>query len=220
MLFRSCLYLLARLAPAAKKLKGAPKVPSGAAPLPTKEGGCKAQASPARSSSRGLVELAGASSAPVAQATPEVSLPDATAAVIGVQKVATHGAVITLPSSPPTPPTAISPAPSTIMDCAATELDRLRGDLQGTDPRLVAGRLELASGWVRSDASVRAALVQATTACDKDKQAILQVKAARDAPWVRLRMSGVAARRLRASCKACTTSSPRRPVTARRRRKR
>lgn len=46
---------------------------------------------------------------------------------------------------------------------------------------MVAGRLELASGWVRSDASVRAALVQAVTACDEEKQAILQAKAARDA---------------------------------------
>ena len=117
----------------------------------------------------------------MAQATPEVSLPDATAAVIGAQKVPTHGAVITLPSSPPTPPTAISPTPSTVLDRAAAELDRLREDLQGADPRLVAGRLELASGWVRSDASVRAALAQAATTCDEEKQAILEAKAARDA---------------------------------------
>ena len=90
----------------------------------------------------------------MAQATPEVSLPDATAAVVGAQKVLTPGAVITLPSSPPTPPTAVSLAPPTILDRAAAELDRLRKDLLGADPRLVAGRLELASGWVRSDASV------------------------------------------------------------------
>ena len=90
----------------------------------------------------------------MAQATLEASSPDATAAIIGAQKVPTHGAVITLPSSPPTPPTAISPTPSTVLDRAAAELDRLREDLQGADPRLVAGRLELASGWVRSDASV------------------------------------------------------------------
>ena len=107
----------------------------------------------------------------MAQATPEVSLPDATAAVVVAPKVLTHGAVIMLPSSPPTPPTAISPTPSTILDRAAAKLDRLRKDLLGADPRLVAGpgRLELASGWVRSDASVRAALAQATTACDEEK---------------------------------------------------
>ena len=46
---------------------------------------------------------------------------------------------------------------------------------------MVAGRLELASGWIRSDASIRAALVQAATACDEEKQAIFQAKAARDA---------------------------------------
>ena len=59
--------------------------------------------------------------------------------------------------------------------------DRLRQDLLGADPRLVAGRLELASGWIRSDASIRAALVQASMACDEEKQAILGVKVARDA---------------------------------------
>ena len=117
----------------------------------------------------------------MAQATPEVPLPDATAVVIGALKVPTHGAVITLTSSPPTPPTAISPTPSTILDHAATELDRLRKDLLGADPRLVARRLKLASGWVRSNASVRAALVQASTTCDEEKLAILEAKAARDA---------------------------------------
>ena len=61
------------------------------------------------------------------------------------------------------------------------ELDRLRQDLLGADPRLVAGCLELASGWVCSDASIRAALVQASTACDEEKQAVLEAKAARDA---------------------------------------
>ena len=45
----------------------------------------------------------------------------------------------------------------------------------------MAGRLELVSSWVRSDASVRAALAQAATACDEQKQAILKAKAARDA---------------------------------------
>ena len=81
----------------------------------------------------------------MAQATLEASSPDATATVIGAQKVPTHGAVITLPSSPPTAPTAISPTPSTVLDRAAAKLDRLREDLQGADPRLVAGRLELVS---------------------------------------------------------------------------
>ena len=46
---------------------------------------------------------------------------------------------------------------------------------------MVAGRLELASGWIRSDASIRAALVQASTACNEERQAVLEAKAARDA---------------------------------------
>ena len=105
----------------------------------------------------------------MAQATPEVTLPDAIATAVGAQHVLPQDAVVTLPSSPPTPPTAVSPTPSTVLDCAAAELDRLRQDLLCADPRLVAGRLELASGWVRSDASIRAALVQASTACDEEK---------------------------------------------------
>ena len=45
----------------------------------------------------------------------------------------------------------------------------------------MAGRLELAYGWIHSDASILAALVQASTACDEEKQAVLGAKAARDA---------------------------------------
>ena len=41
--------------------------------------------------------------------------------------------------------------------------------------------MELASGWILSDASIRAALVQASTACDEERQAVLEAKAARDA---------------------------------------
>ena len=89
--------------------------------------------------------------------------------------------MVTLLSSPPTPPTAVSPTPPTVLDRAAAELDRLRQDLLGADPRLVAGRLELASGWIHSDASIQAALVQASTACDEEKLAVLEVKAACDA---------------------------------------
>ena len=85
------------------------------------------------------------------------------------------------PPSPPTPPAAVSPTPSAILDRAVAELDRLQQDLVGADPRLVVGHLELASGWVHSDTSIRAALVQASTACDEEKQAVLEVKAARDA---------------------------------------
>ena len=89
--------------------------------------------------------------------------------------------MVTLPSSPPTPPTVVSPTPPTVLDRAAAELDRLRQDLLSADPHLVAKCLELASGWISFDASIRAALVQASTACDEEKQAVLGAKAARDA---------------------------------------
>ena len=95
----------------------------------------------------------------MAQVTPEVSLPDAIAIAVGAHQVLPQDAVVTLPSSTPTPPTAVSPTPSTVLDHAAAELDRLRQDLLGADPHLVAGRLELASGWICSNTSIRVALV-------------------------------------------------------------
>ena len=115
------------------------------------------------------MELAGASSAPMAQATPEVPLPAAATTAVGAQQAPPQDVVVAPPPYPPTPPTAVSPTPPAILDCAATELDRLRQDLLSADPRLVAGHLELASGWIRSDASIQAALVQASTACDEEK---------------------------------------------------
>ena len=130
-----------------------------AAPLPAKEADRDARAYPARSSSRGLAEPAGASSAPMAQATPEVPFPTAATTAVGAQQAPPQDVVVALPPSPPTPLATVSLTPSAVLDHAAAELDRLRQDLLGADPRLVAGRLELASGWVRSDALIRAALV-------------------------------------------------------------
>ena len=90
-------------------------------------------------------------------------------------------AVITLSSSPPAPPAPVSSDPSVILDQAVNKLSRLREDLQSADPRLVVGRLELASGWACSAASVQAALMQAASASDEEKQAARQAEAARDA---------------------------------------
>ena len=112
-------------------------------PLPEKESDRDAQASPARASSRGQAEPAGASSALLTQATPEVPLLDAASTVVVAPLVPPQGAVVTQPSSPPSPPAAASP--NTVLDRAIAGLDRLRQDLLGTDPCLVAGRLELAS---------------------------------------------------------------------------
>nr|XP_020158646.1 tol-Pal system protein TolA-like [Aegilops tauschii subsp. strangulata] len=54
-------------------------------------------------------------------------------------------------------------------------------DLQGADPLLVAGPLELVSGWLHSNVSVRATLSQATATSEKEKQATAQAAAAREA---------------------------------------
>ena len=59
-------------------------------------------------------------------------------------------------------------------------MTRLREDLQGADPLLVTGRLELVSGWLHSDMSIRAALSQATATSEKDKLAAAQAAAARE----------------------------------------
>nr|XP_020170122.1 uncharacterized protein LOC109755638 [Aegilops tauschii subsp. strangulata] len=56
----------------------------------------------------------------------------------------------------------------------------LREDLLGADPRLVAGRLELVSGWLHSNVSVQAALSHAVGDFEKDKQAVTQAMAARE----------------------------------------
>ena len=60
-------------------------------------------------------------------------------------------------------------------------MTRLQADLLSTDPRLVAGRLELASGWRHSDLAVRAALGQATAASEKEKQGAANASADREA---------------------------------------
>ena len=54
-------------------------------------------------------------------------------------------------------------------------------DVLSADPRLVAGRLELVSSWLHSNASVRAALGRVTAAFEKEKQAATQAAAAREA---------------------------------------
>ena len=118
----------------------------------------------------------------MAPLTLESTALDAAAGAAKAQGVPSCQAVITLPSSSPAPPVPAPSVPSaTVFDQVASELSQLREDLLSVDPRLVAGRLELASGWARSAASVRAALSQAVAASDGEKQAANQAKAARDA---------------------------------------
>src|SRR4051812_5848688 len=112
-------FSLDRLAPAAKKPKGAPEAPSAATPPPAEENDRDARASPARSSLHGLAELAGASPAPMAQVTPEVPLPAAATTVVGAQQTPPQDAVVSpLLPSPPIPPTATSPTPPAALERA------------------------------------------------------------------------------------------------------
>ena len=101
--------------------------------------------------------------------------------VAKAQEVPASQAVITLPSSPPTPSAPVSSASSAALDRAADELSRLREDLRSMDPRLVVGRLELASGWLHSDSAVRATLSQAAASSEKEKQSATNAAADREA---------------------------------------
>ena len=61
------------------------------------------------------------------------------------------------------PPTAAPPlpgpsAPAAVLERALAEMTQLQADVLSADPCLVAGRLELASGWLHSDLAVRVAL--------------------------------------------------------------
>ena len=109
--------------------------------------------------------------APVAPLAPEVPVPDAAAEVPKAQEPPVSRAMVMLPSPPPASLVPGSSASSAVLDHALSELGYLREDLQGTDSHLVAGRLELVSGWLHSDTSVRAALRWAAAASEKEKQA-------------------------------------------------
>ena len=54
-------------------------------------------------------------------------------------------------------------------------------DLFSADPRLVAGRLELASGWLHSDLAVCTALGQAVAASEREKQGAVDAATDREA---------------------------------------
>lgn len=126
-----------------------------AAPSSVGSGGDDSRTFPARSSSRGLEERPGGASAPTAPLAPEVPVLDAIAEVPKAQEPPVSQAVVMLP-----PPLSAAPlvpglsASSDVLDRALSEIVQLCEDLQGTDSHLAAGRLELVSGWLHSDASV------------------------------------------------------------------
>nr|XP_020165579.1 uncharacterized protein LOC109751084 [Aegilops tauschii subsp. strangulata] len=85
---------------------------------------------------------------------------------------ATSLQVVSLGRDPPASPDAL--------EDALFALTQLHNDLQGADRRLALGRLELVSGWLRSDASVRPGWSQAVAASEEGKQAADLAVAARE----------------------------------------
>nr|XP_020201746.1 ubiquitin carboxyl-terminal hydrolase 42-like [Aegilops tauschii subsp. strangulata] len=146
------------------------------------KGSIGAHVSPARSSSQGMGENP-QESAPVTSRAPEAPASGSASEASRAQEPPVLQAVVTIPS--PLPPTvSLIPSPSAspdILERTLLEMTRLRDDLQGADPLLVAGRLELVSVWLRSDVSVRAALSQAVAASKKEKQAAARAAATREA---------------------------------------
>nr|XP_020164486.2 tol-Pal system protein TolA-like [Aegilops tauschii subsp. strangulata] len=119
----------------------------------------------------------------MAPLAPEAPVSSSAAEVSKAQEAKVSQAMVTVPSHPP-PVAPLIPGPSAspdVLERALLEMTRLQEDLQGADPLLVARRLELVSGWLHSDVSVRAALSQTTATSEKEKQAAAQAAAAREA---------------------------------------
>nr|XP_020154924.1 MAP7 domain-containing protein 1-like [Aegilops tauschii subsp. strangulata] len=181
---------------AVKKKKEGASVPAGtqqpaaAAPPSAGKGGDGARASLARSSSRGPDDRPQEKATSIAKPAPEAPAPCQPVEVPNAQEppasssAATNPQALAMMLTHPTltMPMSIDPSASPdALEYVFSVLTRLRDDLQGPDCRLVSGRLELASGWVRSDTSVRAALRQAVSASKEGERAAGLAAAARDA---------------------------------------
>ena len=128
---------------------------TAAVPPSTEKEGSSARVSLARSSSRGQEEHRHVESVPMAPLAPEVPALGAADEVPAAPEPAVSQALVMMSL----PPTVASPlpdpsTPAAVLERALSEMTQPREDLLGADPRLVAGRLELASGWLQSDAAV------------------------------------------------------------------
>ena len=112
-------------------------------------------------------------SAPMALLAPEVPALGAADEVPAAPEPVISQALVTK-SPPPTaaPPLPSSSTPAAVLGCALSKMTQLQADLLSADPCLVAGRLELASGWLHSELDVRAVLGQAAAASEKEKQSV------------------------------------------------
>ena len=84
----------------------------------------------------------------MAPLAPEVPASGSGAGVPEAQEPPASQAMVAMLPTPP-PAALLTPDPSAssnVLERALSAMTLLRGDLQGADPRLVAGRLELVSG--------------------------------------------------------------------------
>ena len=118
----------------------------------------------------------------MAPLAPEVMAPCAADVVPAAPEPAISQALVTM-SPPPTaaPPLPGSSASTAVLERALLEMTQLQADLLSTDPRLVAGCLELASGWLHSNLAVRVMLSQAAASSEKEKQSAATAAADREA---------------------------------------
>nr|XP_020175120.1 vegetative cell wall protein gp1-like [Aegilops tauschii subsp. strangulata] len=164
--------------PAAKKRKEEAVVllgtnpPTPAASSSVEKVSVGAHVSPAQSPSQGLGKDPREESAPVAPLAPESPVSGSAVEVSKAQEPPVSQAVVTIPSPPP-PAAPLIPVPSAspdVLERALLEMAQLREDLRDADSHLVVGRLELVSGWLHSDVSVRATLNQAAAISEKEKR--------------------------------------------------
>ena len=96
-------------------------------------------------------------SAPMAPPAPEVPVSGAADEVPAAPEPAISQALATTSPPPTAAPSLLGSSTSAaVLERALLEMTQLQADLLSADPRLVAGRLELASGWLHSDLAVRA----------------------------------------------------------------
>ena len=111
--------------------------------------------------------------------TPEVPIPDSLAGNPRYPEPPVLSAAapqVLVPAAPPLPSTTpsgrVASAASGALEEAHSTLDQLQDELQGPDRCRASGCLELISGWLRADSSVRAAWGQAEAAVEEGQKVV------------------------------------------------
>nr|XP_020156655.1 translation initiation factor IF-2-like [Aegilops tauschii subsp. strangulata] len=146
------------------------KEDTAAVPPPAEKGRSSARVSPAWPSSQSQEEHQHVESAPRVPLALGVPAPGATDEVPAAPEPAIPQALVMMSPPPAAAPPLPGSSAAVALERALSEMTQLQADLLSADPHLVAGRLELASGWLHSDLAVRAMLGQAAAASEKEKQ--------------------------------------------------